>query len=344
MGRSSASFRASQCSFPIEVAAGAEEHVQHGVLLHLAALGGVEEEDLAGVIDGVGDLAVGEIPIFVIAGVKGGFAQLGFVVGQVLGDLVLFQQCLALAVVRRAGGEVGAEFAGQRRLDIDFLLGIEKRRELVELLLADGVVLVVVALRAAHGEAHPNGAERGRAIQHLLVAELFGVGAAFAIGEGVAIEAGGDQGVEIAIGQQVAGELLDGELVEGEVAIERVDHPVAIAPGPGARAIFFVAVAIGVARQVEPVARPLLAVVRRIEQAVHQAFIGVGAVVVEELADLFGGGGKAGKIEADAAEQGQLRGFGARARCFSRSRRARMKLSTALRAQARSRTAGTAGR
>ena len=168
---------------------------------------------------------------------------------------------------------------------------------------------MVVALRAAHGEAHPHGPQRGRAIQHLLIAELFGVCAALAIGEGVAIESGGHQGIEIAIGQQIAGELLDGELVKGNVAIERVDYPFAIAPGPGARAIFFVAVAIRVARQVKPVARPLLAVVGRIQQAVHQAFIGVGTVVAEILADLLGGGREAGKIETHAAEQGQFRGF-----------------------------------
>ena len=93
---------------------------------------------------------------------------------------------------------------------------------------------MVVALRAAHGKAHPHGSQRSGAIQHLLIAELFGIGAALAIGERVAIEAGGHQRVEIAIRQQVAGELLDGELVEGEIAIERVDHPVAIAPGPRA--------------------------------------------------------------------------------------------------------------
>ena len=95
---------------PVEVAAGAEEYIQHRVLLHLAALGGIEEEDLAGVIHGVRDLAISEIPIVVDAGVEHGLAQFRFVIRQVLGNLVLFQQRLALAVVRRTGREVRAEF------------------------------------------------------------------------------------------------------------------------------------------------------------------------------------------------------------------------------------------
>ena len=262
------------------------------------------------VVHGVRELAVGEIPIVVIAGMQRGFAQLGFVIGQILGDLVLVEQGLFLAVELGLGGEVGTEFAGHRRLYVRLFLGVEEGGELVELFLADGIVLVVVALRAAHREAHPHGAQGCGAIQHLFVAELLRVGAAFAIGERIAVEAGGDQGIEIALGEQVAGKLLDGELVEGQIAIQRVDDPLAVAPRPGARAIFFVAIAIRVARQVEPVARPLLAVVRGIEQPVHIALVGVGARVGGEFAYLFGSGRQAGEVETDAAQQGELGGFG----------------------------------
>ncbi len=87
----------------------------------------------------------------------------------------------------------------------------------------------------------------------------------------------------VALRQQIAGKLLDGEFVERHVAIEGFDHPLAVAPGPGTRAVFFIAVAIGIAREVEPVARPLLAVMRRIEQAIDQALVCVGPVVVKEF-------------------------------------------------------------
>ena len=59
----------------------------------------------------------------------------------------------------------------------------------------------------------------------------------------------------VALGQQVAGELLDGELVERHVAVEGVDHPVAPAPHD-ALAVALVAVGVGVAGRVEPARRP----------------------------------------------------------------------------------------
>src|SRR3954449_8303947 len=121
---------------------------------------------------------------------------------------------------------------------------------------------MVVALRAPDRQAEPDGAERGGAVEQLLVAELLGIGAAFAIGEGVAIEASRDERLDVAIGEQVARELLGSELVEGQVAVERVDDPIAIAPGPRAGAVLFIAVGIGVAGEVEPPAGPLLAEVR----------------------------------------------------------------------------------
>jgi hypothetical protein len=60
-------------------------------------------------------------------------------------------------------------------------------------------------------------------------------------------------------GEQVAGDLLHEELAVGHVAVESVDHPVS--PGPHLpHLILFVAVGVGVAGEVEPVAGPLLAV------------------------------------------------------------------------------------
>ncbi len=79
----------------------------------------------------------------------------------------------------------------------------------------------------------------------------------------------------VALGQQVAGELLDREPVERQVAVEGVDDPVAVLPDR-ARGVDAVAVGVGVAGQVEPVPRPALAVVRRGEQAVDEPLVGVG--------------------------------------------------------------------
>ena len=78
----------------------------------------------------------------------------------------------------------------------------------------------------------------------------------------------------VAFGSRSPANLLDDELVVGQVAVERVDDPVAVEPDL-ARLVLLVAVAVGVAGRVEPVPRPALAVVRRGEQPVDQLLVGV---------------------------------------------------------------------
>ena len=120
----------------------------------------------------------------------------------------------------------------------------------------------------------------------------------------------------VAIGQQVAGELLDGELVEGHVAIEGVDHPVAPAPHV-TLAVGLVAVGVGVAGGVEPADGHAFAVAGRGEQAVDDFLVGVGRGVGEEGVDLGGGGRQTGEIERDAADEGGAAGFGGGREAFA---------------------------
>ena len=91
--------------------------------------------------------------------------------------------------------------------------------------------------------------------------------------------------------------------VVGLVAVEGADDVVAIAPGVGAVRVVLEAVGVGVADDVEPVAAPALAVVRRGEQAVDEFLVGVGRLVGEEGVDLFGRRRQAGQIERDAADE-----------------------------------------
>lgn len=242
-----------------------------------------------------------------LAGMFGGVAKLRFPIRFGGRDAVVIEQGLSLLIVLRAGSEIWPDLAGHGRRDVDFLLRIEKGGELVELLLGDGVELVIVALRATDGQSEPDGSKRPSAVEHLLIAELLRVGTAFAIGERVAIEPGGNQHVNGAVRHQIAGQLLNRELIERQIAVECVDHPLTVAPRPGTRAVLFIAVAIGVACEVEPIARPLFAIVGRIEEAIDQPFVCVGTVVAQERVDLFWGRRKAGEIEADAADEG---GFG----------------------------------
>src|SRR5207237_10730577 len=87
---------------------------------------------------------------------------------------------------------------------------IEKRVELVVLLLGDGIKLVVVALSAADGEPHPHGSSRIDTVDNVGVVVLFGDGAALEVDHVIAIKAAGNLLLHAAAGKQVAGQLLDG--------------------------------------------------------------------------------------------------------------------------------------
>ena len=76
----------------------------------------------------------------------------------------------------------------------------------------------------------------------------------------------------------------------GLSSLKLLDHVVAV--GPGVRIIrvfalaFDLALGVAVARHVEPVAAPALAVMRRGEQAIHDFREGVGRFVLEETRPL----------------------------------------------------------
>src|SRR5262249_27756562 len=142
--------------------------------------------------------------------------------------------------------------ARQRRRHVHLIVAIEERKKLIILALAERVVLVVVALGAADRQAEERPGGGGDAVETRLDAKLLLVGAALAVGQRVAVEARGGLLREGGAGQQIAGELLDGKSVKRQVAVERLDDPLAVAPGEGARPVRFIAVAVGVAGHVEP--------------------------------------------------------------------------------------------
>ena len=273
------------------------------------ALGCVHEHQLARIVfhgDIGGD---GEIPFEIGAGLQDCLAHVRFPLSLQGGDAVLFQDVFAFAVVNGAGAEIGADFAGERGIDVALFHVVLEGEELVVLLLADGVELVIVALGAAYGQAEEHGAERIGAVDGLFEAGFGAIDAAFPIRESVAVEAGGYTLFGGGVREQVAGYLLGYEFVIGHVAVERVDHPISVAPGMRAGEVFFVSVAIGVAGKIEPGAGPFFAVVRGGQQAVYQAFVGIGPVVGEVVFDFGGGGEESGEIEVEAADLRGARGF-----------------------------------
>ena len=116
----------------------------------------------------------------------------------------------------------------------------EERGERIEVAHRERVVLVVVALAAAHGRAEPGIGHGPHAVTGILGQILAGLCAALSRHHVQAVEASRHKLLGGRVGKQVAGELLDGELVEGLVAVERVDHIVAVrenVAGPGRRGI-----------------------------------------------------------------------------------------------------------
>ena len=162
---------------------------------------------------------------------------------------------------------------------------VEIREELIELLLRERIELVVVASRARDRQAHEHRGGRVHAIDDVFDRVLFGNDAAFRVAAVITIEPGGDLLVQRSVGQQVAGQLLDRELVVGHVAIERVDHPVAPPPHEPL-AVGLIAVAVGIARSIEPGERHALAILRRAQQPIDDLLVCVRRRVLQKRVEL----------------------------------------------------------
>ena len=148
------------------------------------------------------------------------------------------------------------------------------------------------------------------AVEHGFHAELLGVDAALFVDHRVAQKSGGDA---LILGRRSASRspaiCSMMKLVVGQIAVERVDHPVAIEPD-AARLVLLEAVGVGIARRVEPVAAPALAVVRRRQQPVDLLLVGVRDFVGQERIDFFDRRRQADQIETQAAEQRDAIGLG----------------------------------
>ena len=168
--------------------------------------------------------------------------------------------------------------------------------------MGDRVVLVRVALGTVQGESHPSRAHGGHPVLHRLGAILLGVATALVVDLGISIEASGDALGQGGLGQEITGQLIDGELVERLVAVEGLDHPLAVRPN-GTGQIHLITVGIGITRQIEPPPGHVLPVVGRGEQAVDEVLKSAGRRVREKGADLGRFRGQASKIQGHAADQ-----------------------------------------
>ncbi len=121
-------------------------------------------------------------------------------------------------LIRRGEIEPGLVVAGAIPLGLLFVFGArEECQEAEVVLLAERIVLVVVALRAGERRAEPDGCRGVHAIDQHLVQRLLGIDPAFFVGHGVAVEPGRNPLLDGRVGQHVTGDLLDGEPIERHV-------------------------------------------------------------------------------------------------------------------------------
>jgi hypothetical protein len=103
--------------------------------------------------------------------------------------------------------------------------------------------------------------------------------------------------------QYVAGDLQASEFVVVKIAIESVNHPVPISPGIGPHSVIFKAVALAKMSHIEPVPRPSLAIMGRIEQLLHELRPGIRRIVLGEGFNFFGRRRQADEVEIEAANE-----------------------------------------
>ena len=167
---------------------------------------------------------------------------------------------------------------------------------------------MVVASGTAEGEPHEDRRRGLHAIDDILDGILFGNDSAFAVAAMIAVETRGDLLIERGTWKHVAGNLLQGELVERQVAVERVDHPVAPPPHVSL-GVGLIAVGVGIARGIEPVRRHPFSISRRRQQAIDDFLVGVGRVVVQERVDFGRRRRQAGQVQAHATDERGAVGF-----------------------------------
>ena len=262
--------------------------------------------------------------------VAGGFHPVGFQSLQqrfveegerLFGGLQLLFQCGPLPLPSLLAGRID-ENGGLRAsqlLDVPGARGVdlhrgEKGLEPVEVPGGQQVVLVVVALGAAHRQPQKDGTDGGGHFAEQDVPVLFAAG----LGEGGQTQKGqGHHRFRIRRRQRcgrhhleelVPGQLFLHEQIVGLVGIEGIDDVVPVAPGVVVLRIAFVTVGVGVTGQVQPVAPPALPVARIGQQTVDQGFIGVGGGIVGKGLHLVRLGRHPQQVEEQPSDQGPAGG------------------------------------
>ena len=163
----------------------------------------------------------------------------------------------------------------------------------------DGIELVVVAAGALNGEPHESAGGHVDPVVddvRLIIEKPTPQGQEPHGGQGLAIGLGG---------HLVSSQLLDNEPVIGQIAVEGVDHPVAVGVAVGVATLLLedVALAVGITGYIQPMPSPALTVGLRGEQSIHHPRVSLLGAVLEEGFHFFRRRRQAGQIVGRAAEK-----------------------------------------
>jgi predicted RNA-binding protein with RPS1 domain len=176
--------------------------------------------------------------------------------------------------------------------------------EAVVVLLRNRIELVIVAPRAADGQAQERQADDvGPLGQHLVAAPGHFLVSRVAPHRAQAVEAGRHLRFAIRRIELIAGQLLQDETVVRLVPVEGADDVVAVAPGPEQVVVVLEAFRLGEADHVEPVPGPALAVAGARKEPVDEALVGVRLLVALERRCLHGRRREAGQVERHPPDQ-----------------------------------------
>ena len=236
-----------------------------------------------------------------------------------LGDL-----CVELRDLRVEGGDLllaRLSFGLRTEVALSMEDTIEDRLDTVVVRLRNGVEFVRVAAGAVDRHTEKALGHAAHQVLHLLFPGLHALGLVSLAVAGLVVgaadkHAGGDDAVGHHRLENISGDLLHHEAVIGFVGVEAADHVVSIVPGVVPKPVVLESLALGIARDIQPVPTPVLSVARRSQQPFDQVAVGPGILVVDEGLHLGGGWRESQEGEVQPSNQGRPVGRGARLEPF----------------------------
>ncbi len=178
----------------------------------------------------------------------------------------------------------------------------------IKIALRDGIVFVIVAARAPDGQAEKNIARGGGDLVQEILAQLRPeIGISFPGAHAQKAQRyqplGPVLGFRALVFQFVPRQLFLDEKVVRFVGVECANHVIAIPPRGGPLGVDRESVALGKARQVQPVARPALAIAAIGQQFVDDFWVSILRAVAQEGIHFFGRRRQSDQVEGHAADQ-----------------------------------------